>query len=53
MEKLVMQSGYPEYGFEEIFETSKAISDVMFRPDPSILAAATKSALTLLGFNKR
>ncbi len=52
MEKLVMQSGYPEYGFEEIFETSKAISDVMFRPDPSIIAAATKSALTLLGFKK-
>ncbi len=53
MEKLVMQSGYPEYGFEEIFETSKAISDVMFRPDPSILAASTKSALSLLGFSKR
>jgi len=53
MERLLMQSGYPDYGFEEIFETSKAISDVMFRPDPSIIAAATKSALSLLGFTKK
>ncbi len=53
MERLVMQSSYPDYGFEEIFQTSKAISDVMFRPDPSIIAAATKSSLSLLGFSKR
>ncbi|WP_345975836.1 hypothetical protein [Sulfurimonas sp. HSL3-7] len=52
MQKLVLQSSYPDFGFGEIFETSKAISDVMFRPDPSIIAAATKSALTLLGFKK-
>lgn len=53
MERLVLQSSYPDYGFEEIFETSKAISDVMFRPDMSIIAAATKSSLELLGFKKR
>jgi hypothetical protein len=52
MERLVMQSGYPEYGFEAISETAKRISDIMFRPDQSIIAAATKSSLTLLGFKK-
>jgi len=52
MERIVLQSGYPEYGFDEILLAVKAVSDTMFRPDESIVAAATKSALTLLGFKK-
>lgn len=52
MERIVMHSGYPGYGFEEIFETSKKISDVIFRPDPSIIAAATKNTLSLFDFKK-
>ena len=52
VQKLVLQSGYPDFGFEGIFETSKAISDVMFRPDQSIIAEATKNSLLLFGFKK-
>ena len=50
MQRIVMHSGYPGYGFEAIFETSKKISDVIFRPDPSIIAAATKNTLSLFEF---
>ena len=52
MGRIVLQSGYPDYGFNEIFIAVKAVSDTMFRPDESIIAAATKNALTLLGFKK-
>ena len=52
MQKLVLQSSYPDFGFGEIFETSKAISDLMFRPDQSIIAEATKNSLLLFGFKK-
>ena len=52
MDRIVLQSGYPDYGFEQIFDTVKQISDVMFRPEQSIIANATRNALTLLGFKK-
>ena len=52
MDRIVLQSGYPDYGFEQIFDTAKRISDVMFRPEQSIIANATRNALSLLGFKK-
>jgi len=52
MNQLVLQSHYPDYGYESIFETVKKISDAMFRPDQSIIAEATKNTLVLLGFKK-
>lgn len=50
MQKIVLHSAYPDYGFDEIFETSKKISDIIFRPDPSIIAAATQNTLHLFDF---
>ncbi|MEA1919681.1 MAG: hypothetical protein U9N52_07570 [Campylobacterota bacterium] len=52
MNQLVLQSHYPNHGFETIFETVKKISDAMYRPDQSIIAEATKNTLVLLGFKK-
>ena len=52
MDRIVLQSGYPEYGFEQIHATAGKISNAIFRPEPSIIANATRSALTLLGFKK-
>lgn len=49
MDRLVLQSGYPENDFETLYETAKKISDVMFRPEHSIIARATKSSLELFG----
>lgn len=49
MDRLVLQSGYPDNNFETLHETAKKISDVMFRPEHSIIARATKSALELFG----
>jgi len=50
MDRIVLQSGYPDHGFEEIFSAVKVISDAMFRPEQSIIARATKSSLELMGF---
>lgn len=52
MDRLMLQSGYPDYDFEAITSTVKVISDAMFRPEQSIIARATKNALTLTGFKK-
>lgn len=50
MDKIVLQSTYPDRGFEEIADAVKTISDAMFRPEQSIIARATKSSLELAGF---
>lgn len=50
MDSIVLQSGYPNYGFGEISASVKVISDLMFRPEQSIIARATKNTLELLGF---
>lgn len=52
MDRIVLQSSYPDHGFDEIFSTVKVISDAMFRPEQSIIARATKSSLELFGFRK-
>lgn len=52
MDKIVLESSYPEFDFEEIFLLSKKISDKNFRPDQSIIAQATKNSLALFGFHK-
>jgi hypothetical protein len=49
MDRLALQSGYPENDFETLYETAKKISDIMFRPEHSIIARATKSSLELFG----
>jgi len=49
MDRLVLQSGYPDNDFETLYETAKKISDVMFRPEHSIIARATKSSLERFG----
>jgi len=52
MSSIVLESGYPDFGFDEIFKNSKLISDIIFRPDPSIIAEATRNSLILFGFKK-
>ena len=52
MDRIVLQSGYPEYDLSGIYRTVKVISDAMFRPEQSIIARATKNSLTLLGFKR-
>lgn len=52
MDKIVLQSSYPNHGFEEIMGCVKVISNAMFRPEQSIIARATKSSLELFGFRK-
>jgi hypothetical protein len=52
MDRIVLQSGYPGYGFEQIHATARCISDAMLRPEQSIIANATRNALMLLGFMK-
>lgn len=52
MDRILLHSGYPDFGFEQIYETAKRISDIMFRPEQSIIARATKSSLELFGFRK-
>ena len=52
MDRILLQSGYPDNGFEEIYATVKIISDAMFRPEQSLVARATKHSLQLLGFSK-
>ncbi len=47
MDRIVLKSGYPEFGFDTLMETAKTISDAMFRPEQSIIARATKSTLEL------
>ncbi|MCK9373016.1 MAG: hypothetical protein M0P91_07445 [Sulfuricurvum sp.] len=53
MDQIVLQSTYPDHGFEGITECVKVISNAMFRPEQSIIARATKSSLELFGFRKR
>lgn len=52
MDKIVLQSAYPDCGFDEIFTAVKTVSDAMFRPEQSIIARATKHTLALTGFKK-
>ena len=52
MDKIVLQSGYPDHGFDAIFSAVKTLSDAMFRPEQSIIARATKHTLELSGFKK-
>jgi len=47
MQRIVLSSQYPKSTFAEIFTLSKKISDKNFRPDPSIIATATKNSLAL------
>jgi len=49
MDKIVLQSSYPEHSFEAIFSTVKQISSVLFRPEESIIARATLHSLSLFG----
>ena len=49
MDKIVLQSAYPEHAFEDIFTSVKQISSALFRPEESIIARATLHTLTLFG----
>jgi len=52
MDRIVLQSSYPEHEFDEMMDCVKVISNAMFRPEQSIIARATKSSLELFGFRK-
>jgi len=52
MDRIVLQSLYPNHSFEAISDTVKSISNAMFRPEQSIIAQATKSSLELFGFRQ-
>jgi len=49
MDKIVLQSAYPEHAFEDIFASVKHISSALFRPEESIIARATLHTLKLFG----
>lgn len=49
MDKIVLQSAYPEHDFGDIFQSVKVISSAIFRPEESIIARATLHILTLFG----
>lgn len=49
MDRIVLQSAYPQHGFEEIYESVKVISSSLFRPEESIIARATLHSLALFG----
>lgn len=49
MDRIALQSAYPEHDFEDIFESVKTISSVLFRPEESIIARATRHSLSLFG----
>ena len=53
MDKIVLQSAYPEHQFDEIFQSVKVISSALFRPEESIIARATQHSLTLFGLKNR
>lgn len=53
MNRIVLQSGFPDNGFDAIYTTVKTISDALFRPEQSIIARATKHTLELAGFRGR
>jgi len=50
MDKIVLESSYPKYGFDSIEKTVKIISDALLRPEQSIIARATKNSLALFDF---
>lgn len=52
MDRIALQSGFPDHGFDEIFGAVKTVSDALFRPEQSIIARATKQTLHLTGFKK-
>jgi len=52
MDKIVLQSGFPKHDLDGIYTTVKKISDILFRPEQSIVARATKHTLQLTGFKK-
>jgi len=52
MDKIVLQSSYPDHNFDTIFGAVKKVSDALFRPEQSIIARATKHTLALTGFKK-
>lgn len=53
MDRIVLQSGFPDHGFEAIHDAVKTVSDALFRPEQSIIARATKHTLELTGFRGR
>lgn len=53
MDRMVLQSAYPDFDFDEIHTTVKQISDILLRPEQSIIARATKSSLGLFDLNRR
>lgn len=49
MDRVGLQSHYPQGDFHDITRCVKVISDAMFRPEQSIVARATRQSLLLLG----
>ena len=52
MDKIALQSGYPDHDFDDIMSAVKIVSDAMFRPEQSIIARATTHVLQLTGFKQ-
>lgn len=52
MHQLVFGSSYPAHDFDSITDVVKVVSDTLFRPEGSIIANATTSALKLFGLKK-
>lgn len=52
MKKLALQSGYPQYQFDDVYTCVEKISHAMFRSEQSITLEATKNTLQLFELMK-
>jgi len=52
MDKIVLQSNYPKYDFDDIYTSAEVISAATFRSEMSIAAEATKNTMKLFSLRK-
>ena len=50
--KLALQSDYPKYSYDELFDMLKEMSDLTFRAEQSIATGGTRTVLKTFGFFK-
>ncbi len=50
MDRIVLQSNYPKYDFNDIYSACEVISEATFRSEQSIAAEATKNTMQLFGW---
>jgi len=49
MERMMLQSNFPENSYDAVYQAVRRVSDTLFRPEQSIIAHATQNALHCFG----